>query len=903
MIFTGSDGQLSFHIKNNGISYQLYRIDKWKDADKNNSKKEHIFDSKKSEKIPERITIYRIDANWLNTNQDFTMQTDEASSDNTNFYLAHCPKGILDVRSYKGAFLKNIYNNIDLHYYEREGVLKYDYIIAPHANYKSIQTEIKGAEIKLQKDGSLLLKTPLGDVQEGKPIAYQNGKRMPVSWKVKNNILSFEIKNYNPDLELIIDPPTRVWGTYYGGMLIDDVECMTKDASSNAFISGNTTSIAGIATSGAYQTTHGGSQEAYLVKFNSAGARQWATYYGGSSIDFGRTCTTDQLGNIYLSGNTASSVTIASPGASQLVYAGGGSDAFLVKFNTSGVRQWGTYYGAAGNDAAYASCTDALGNVYIAGTTSSASSTLIATPGAHQPANGGSTDSFLAKFSSSGVRQWSTYYGGNSGDGVYSCSIDALNNVYIAGNTSSTNGTSVATASSYQSTIGGALDAFFVKFNSSGLRQWGTYYGGTGNDDIQSCTIDYAGDIYVVGSSSSPTGTAIATTGSHQSNFGGGFYDAFVAKFDNSGMRKWATYYGGSGNENGNTCSTDVNGNVYLGGFASSIDSIATPSAHQVNYAGGTGDGFLAKFDSLGTRSWGTYYGGPGDDGINSCVADGVSNVYICGTTQTNSGTAIADNLSFQSVYGGGFLDGFLARFNDCIPDQPGPISGNINVCFGSGFQAYSTPPLGNANSYTWSLPGGWTGTSVTNSITVNTGTVSGTMSITATNTCGTTPETILSVSVNPLPTINVSTTNTLLCTGQSATLTASGAVTYSWSTSGSGNMIVISPTVNTTYTVIGNDVNGCVNDTVFTQTVSTCVGLTELISSGNNLMVYPNPFTTTITIVSESEKLIQVFNVLGSLIYTKRSDYKIMSLDLSAQPNGIYFIRIGTFNKKIIKE
>jgi len=200
-------------------------------------------------------------------------------------------------------------------------------------------------------------------------------------------------------------------------------------------------------------------------------------------------------------------------------------------------------------------------------------------------------------------------------------------------------------------------------------------------------------------------------------------------------------------------------------------------------------------------------------------------------------------------------------------------------------------------------LPGGWTGTSTTNSITVNTGSVSGTMSVTATNTCGTTPETILSVSVNPLPTINVSTTSTLLCTGQSATLTASGAATYSWNTSGSGNTIVISPTINTTYTVTGNDANGCVSDTVFTQTVSTCVGLTELVPSGNSLMVYPNPFSTTITIVSESEKLIQVFNVLGSLIYSKLSDDKIMSLNLCEQPNGIYFIRIGTFNKKVIKE
>jgi len=205
VLFGAMAGNMAVHIKNSGVSYQLYESKKLEVK----SQKAEVLGAKFSEPEPEEITIYRIDLNWLNANTNFTQSTDETLPGCSNYYLESCPNGALNVKSFTGVTLQNLYNGINLHYYEKNGNLKHDYIIAPHANYKQIQIEIKGAEVSVNKDGSLLLTTPLDKVLEGAPIVYQQGRQIPAKWIVTKNILSFEVENYDPNSELIIDPVTR----------------------------------------------------------------------------------------------------------------------------------------------------------------------------------------------------------------------------------------------------------------------------------------------------------------------------------------------------------------------------------------------------------------------------------------------------------------------------------------------------------------------------------------------------------------------------------------------------------------------------------------------------------------------------------------------------------------------
>jgi hypothetical protein len=318
----------------------------------------------------------------------------------------------------------------------------------------------------------------------------------------------------------------RQWGTYFEGT----GNACTTDASGNIYIVGLTNSTSGIATAGAHQTVMSGSGDAFLVKFNSSGVKQWGTYFGGpytlaSGMETGLSCATDALGNVYMTGHTPSTSGIATAGAHQTIYGGSSTDAFLVKFNSSGVIQWGTYYGGEGVDIGYSCATDASGNVYMAGDAQQQNlpASGISTIGAHQSAYGGGySDGFLVKFDSNGLRQWGTYYGGSLLDVSFSCATDASGNVYMSGETQSFTG--IATSGAHETTVN---DAFLVSFNSSGVRQSGTYYGGV----RAVCTTDASGNVYMTGYTQSNSG--IATAGAHQTaNGNSGYNDAFLLKFN-----------------------------------------------------------------------------------------------------------------------------------------------------------------------------------------------------------------------------------------------------------------------------------------------------------------------------------------------------------------------------------
>jgi len=341
ILFGGSDGNLAFHLKNNGVSYQLNRIDRWKEENFGNDKQKP---KERVKKIPDQSTIYRLDINWIKANTQTKIVKGTVYEGVNNYYLENCPNGALNVKSYEDVTYQNIYSGIDLKWYQKNGQLKYDYLITAGADYKQIQLELKGAEkISLNDKGELVIKTPLGDIIEQAPFVIQNKKILKAKWVISNNILSFDIKNIDPNRPFIIDPAIRIWGTHYGGTSFDNAWACTTDGNGNVYLAGYTYQNSGnlIATSGSHQTTSGGNHDAFLVQFNSAGIRQWGTYYGGAGEDVGRCCATDVAGNVYLSGQAESNIgtVIATPGSYQPTYGGGlFYDAFLVKFNSSGVR-------------------------------------------------------------------------------------------------------------------------------------------------------------------------------------------------------------------------------------------------------------------------------------------------------------------------------------------------------------------------------------------------------------------------------------------------------------------------------------------------------------------------------------------------------------------------------------
>ena len=322
--------------------------------------------------------------------------------------------------------------------------------------------------------------------------------------------------------------------------------------------------------------------------------------------------------------------------------------------------QWSTYYGSDSDDRAYNIVLDASGNVYIDGFTNSPKG--IATKGAYQTSlNGGSDFNVLiAKFSSAGKLIWATYFGGDSGGYSQACAVDNFGNLYVAGYTTSLKG--IATKGAYQtSNAGGADDAFLAKFDGSGSLIWSTYFGGSKGDYALGIAVDASSNAYVNGFTASYSG--IATKGSFQTSYGGNLYDAFVAKFSESGALDWGTYFGGTGADQGTGIGLDNSNNVYITGVTKSPNGIATKGAYKTNCDINNGNAFLACLDSNGSENWGTYFGGTGGQDIGYALAtNGKDKVYFTGVTGNTSNVATSG--SGQSSYGGGQSDAFVADFN-----------------------------------------------------------------------------------------------------------------------------------------------------------------------------------------------------------------------------------------------
>lgn len=906
VLFSGEANNLVYHLKSNSISYQLYKEVAFKE----------IEDLKTREKIKyaTKTTIYRIDIDWLNSNKNCEIETGNVIEGFTNYYNAGCPNGVMDVKSYKTLLYKNIYNGIDLKWYSNNNNLKYDFIVQPNANPNNIKLQINGASsILINLKGELELKTPLGTIIEQAPLAYQGNRIIKTKWVLKNHIAGFEVDNYNKQLPLIIDPALRIWGTYYGGNKIEYNYGCSTDASGNVFITGYTQSFAGtnIATTGSYQSSYaGGTNDAYLAKFTTAGLRLWATYYGGATLDVGTATAVDNSGNVYVSGYTDSNSGISSIGSHQASLTGN-VDAFLVKFTTNGARVWATYYGGTQNNYGYFCCTDATGNVYLSGNTSSNLGTDIATVGSHQATHGGSTwDGFLVKFNSSGVRQWGTYYGGSLNEYGYNCTTDFLGNVYFVGRTYSNTGTVIATSGSHQPFHNGSQDAFIVKFNSSGVRQWATYYGGFGDEYGYGVATDNAGNVFLSGSSDSGAGTTIATVGSFQPVNGGGFADAFVVKFDNAGSRQWGTYYGGSLYEQGVSCATDITGNVYLTGQTGSNTGtvMATAGSHQPLFGGGFNDCYLVKFDATGAREWGTYYGETGDDYGLVCYVDNSYNVYVGGKTSTNTGTSIASTGAHQPIYAGDNFDGFLVKFFDC-PVLLTDINGTNVTCNGLSNGSATVNVIGGSGfTYNWLPVGG--------NATITSNLAPGIYSCVFTNSCGATAtETVLIIDP-PTLSITAVTNNSALCSGSSATLTANGSggagsISYTWSNGGALNTQVVSPTGTTNYSVTAIDINNCSVTTNITQNVVICTNINKLLKNDCGITLYPNPvnnqFFINIPYIIDKTYFV-IYNSIGQMVVKQNITSINQQVSLAGFSNGLYTIVIFTnsensYSSKIIKE
>ncbi len=250
---------------------------------------------------------------------------------------------------------------------------------------------------------------------------------------------------------------------------------------------------------------------------------------------------------------------------------------------------------------------------------------------------------------------WSTYYGGSDYDKANGVAVSNTDDVFLVGLTDSDN--NIFFNGHQNKTTNFKRSSFVAKFDQYGKRIWATYFGGydlsgTGRCFASSVAVDDLGNAYVVGNTN--VADSIAKSG-HQNTLGGKD-DAYLAKFSASGSLLWATYYGGTEDEDG-VCVKVTSNKVLLGGNTRSSNAIAKTNGTLNSLQGGQ-DVFLAAFDTAGTRQWGVYYGGPNNESLSDFDLDAKNDVAFTGST--NSYTGIFKLGS--ATYGGGISDAFVAK-------------------------------------------------------------------------------------------------------------------------------------------------------------------------------------------------------------------------------------------------
>jgi hypothetical protein len=251
---------------------------------------------------------------------------------------------------------------------------------------------------------------------------------------------------------------------------------------------------------------------------------------------------------------------------------------------------------------------------------------------------------------------WTTYFGGAGYDEVTSTCADEAGNTYITGFTSAT--TNIA-SEGYQITYGGGnYDSFLAKFDADGQRLWCTYFGGSQSDFGNGVAIDENGNLLLIGTTSSQSNIAI---GGANTTYGGGAYDAFIAKFTTLGELVWSTYVGGNNEDEGISVTFSEDGGV-TALLNTKSTNIITTGEFQGMYGGGISDMFIASFDSEGAAVWNTYIGNTGEEIAGNISYSKEGFLLVSGATSSSAGIALG---GAQTTYGGGEHDGLIMMFED----------------------------------------------------------------------------------------------------------------------------------------------------------------------------------------------------------------------------------------------
>ncbi|MBB3125652.1 putative repeat protein (TIGR01451 family) [Paenibacillus rhizosphaerae] len=553
---------------------------------------------------PDRREGVGLSLRFLGANADVQMEGRRQAEEKVHYLIGSDPsKWHTGLSTYQEIVYRELWQGIDLVFYGSHEKFKYDVVVKPGANLDDVRLAYRGAEtLSLNKEGDLQIHTLYGDLAEERPVSYQviDGRKVPVNSR-------FILKN------------------------------------------GQEPCVYGFEVLEGYRPDH----ELVIDP-----ALFYSTFLGGSESDSGLSIAADPFGNAYVTGVTASfDFPIAGPAFQPFKDAS--TTVFVSKLNPFGTAfEYSTYLGGSSADQGNGIAVDGSGHAYVTGQTLSPD--FPTTPGAFRTFISGNQDAFVTKLSPDGsFLVYSTFLGGQGVDTGFGIALDGVGSAYVAGSTNSFD--FPVTAGAFQPGLAGTLEnAFVSKLNPNGTDLvYSTFIGGiSGTDVARSIAVDFAGNAYVTGITTSadfPT-----SPGAFQISLTG-VIAAFVTKVNEIGSGLvYSTYLTGSGDDEGRGIAVDPLGQAYVTGSTTSYDFPIAGGAFQPFYGGGLSDAFVTKVSSEGNYLvYSTFLGGDGtDSGSGIAVRSGFA--FVTGSTGSFNFPITPDAIRHFTEGG----DGFLTQLN-----------------------------------------------------------------------------------------------------------------------------------------------------------------------------------------------------------------------------------------------
>lgn len=407
-----------------------------------------------------------------------------------------------------------------------------------------------------------------------------------------------------------LDPSASelLWATYIGGDGDDVGHGIALAPSGEIFVVGETESDDFPATPLSLDSNSNGMSDAFALALRPDGAAlAWCTFLGGKADDVAEDVAIGLDGSVFLVGTTRSSNFPTSYRALQRERRGG-RDAFVTRLDSNGdVAIFSTFLGGLRDDFAHAIALDAEGHAHVAGRTQSSD---YPTTSATFDSTKNDDDAFVSKLGVDGAALvFSTLLGGSGTDEAHALAVGLDGRVFVAGTTGSLD---------FPTTVGAAFsldrphrDGFVAALSDGGAAlSFGTYFGGSGNDEIHDLALDERGLVWLVGRTQSddlPTGSSAEAARRL------GSADAFAVAFESSdGALHYASSFGGPGDDVAYAvCAEPTTGAIAVVGA-----SLAVPPAQRGALGGsdrGTSDVFVTRFAAgrCGTKASATEIGLP----------------------------------------------------------------------------------------------------------------------------------------------------------------------------------------------------------------------------------------------------------------------------------------------------